>query len=195
MNPDKRKKILKAAITVFARNGFLQAKVEEIASLAGVATGTTYLYFENKDDILISIFEEEMNPIIKTVTEEMEKQQNPVDQLTAFITQHMIMVQENPDMAYLLQVELRQSSKFIRGYSGTKFKEYLNLIAIAFKNGQQQNLFRNDISVTIFKQMLFGALDQISTNWILSKSKNLDLEQSAKQISDVFFKGILTEGE
>ena len=186
----KREKILKAAIKVFARDGFFNAKVEEIAKMAGVATGTTYLYFENKDDLLISIFEEEMVPIIEYARRHIAKMQAPEEKIRGFIQIHLDMVKNKPDMAHLLIVELRQSSKFIHGYAGTKFKEYLNIIGDIFAEGQEQGVFRKDIHPSIFKQLLFGAVDQISTNWMLSKSKKIDLSQSADQIAEILFIGI-----
>ena len=60
----KRRQILDAAVKVFAKNGFYNSKVLDIAKEAGVANGTVYLYFPSKDDILISIFEEQMGELI-----------------------------------------------------------------------------------------------------------------------------------
>jgi len=190
MKSDKRNRILKAAIKVFARDGFFNAKVEEIAKMAGVATGTTYLYFENKDDILISIFEEEMVPIIEDMRNELKKCPTARDKIVAFVTHYLQMVEDNPDMTQLLEIELRQSSKFIHSYSGTKFKDYLNIISDAFLEGQQNGEFRPDIHPTIFKQILFGATDQIAVNWTLSKSKKIGLRQAAEQITAVILEGI-----
>jgi TetR/AcrR family transcriptional regulator, fatty acid metabolism regulator protein len=190
MDASKRERLLKAAIKLFARDGFFKAKVEEIAKIAGVATGTTYLYFKNKDDLLISIFEEEMTPIIENMKAEMAKLPSPQERILTFVSRHFEMVKKSPDLALLLEVELRQSNKFLRDYKGTKFKEYLDLLADAFEQGQQQGLFRTDIQATIFKQLVFGALDQISTNWTLSKSKKFDLGEAAKSIGTILLDGI-----
>lgn len=190
MDANKRTRLLKAAVKVFARDGFFKAKVEEIARMANVATGTTYLYFENKDDLLISIFEEEMVPIIEASRKAVSEQKTAHDKIVAFITNHLRMVQESPDMAQLLEVELRQSSKFIHGYSGTKFKEYLEIIGEIVTEGEESGEFRADIHPTIFKQVLFGAIDQICLNWTLSKSKKYDLEKSGEQIATIILHGI-----
>ena len=190
MSTDKRERILKAAIKVFARDGFFIAKVEDIAKAADVATGTIYLYFENKDDLMISIFEEEMVPIIQHMREELEAHESATDKLTTFIGRHLNMIQDHPDMAQLLQVELRQSSKFLHGYEGDRFREYLAIISDIFKLGQARKEFREDINSSIFKQVLFGAVDQIATNWTLSKTKRLNLSFSAQQICTIILKGI-----
>ena len=68
---DKHNKILRAAIRVFARNGFFDSRIAEIAKEANVADGTIFLYFNNKYDILITIFEEEMGKIIARVKQEI----------------------------------------------------------------------------------------------------------------------------
>ncbi|MBD3385092.1 TetR family transcriptional regulator [candidate division KSB1 bacterium] len=191
MKNSKREKILKAAIKIFARDGFFNAKVEDIARQAGVATGTTYLYFKNKDDLLISIFEEEMMPIIKSAEDAIGAADMPDGELRAFIAHHLQLVEENADMAHLLQVELRQSSKFLVNYSGTKFKEYLDLISDILKKGQSGGYFKEEINSTLFKQIVFGAVDQISTNWTISKTRKISLKTSADQICMVILDGVL----
>jgi TetR/AcrR family fatty acid metabolism transcriptional regulator len=190
MSADKRERILKAAIKVFAREGFFAAKVEDIAKVADVATGTIYLYFENKDDLMISIFEEEMVPIIDNMRTQLETISSATQKLRTFINLHLGLVQDHPDMAQLMQVELRQSSRFLHGYEGTRFKEYLSIIAEILRLGQAQKEFRDDINPSIFKQVLFGAVDQIATNWTLSKSKRINLTQSAEQISTIILDGM-----
>jgi TetR/AcrR family fatty acid metabolism transcriptional regulator len=189
MDASKRERLLKAAIKIFARDGFFKAKVEEIAKLAGVATGTTYLYFKNKDDLLISIFEEEMTPIIERTKNELANQASPQDKIITFIKRHCEVVEKNPDLASLLEVELRQSNKFLHDYKGTKYKEYLDLIGDAFEEGQHKGLFRDGVHPSIFKQLVFGAVDQISTNWTLSKSKKFKLSDAADQISQIILEG------
>jgi len=190
MDKKKREKILKAAIKVFAREGFFNAKMEQIAKTAGVATGTPYLYFKNKDDLLISIFEEEMVPIIESMRKNLEGLDSAEEKLKNFITFHLEMVQNKPDMAQLLEVELRQSHIFVHGYTGTKFKEYLAIISDIFIEGQENGEFRKDLNPTVFKQILFGALDEIATNWTLSKTRKIPLTYSGEQIASVVLQGI-----
>lgn len=195
MDATKRDRILKAAIKVFARDGFFNAKMEEIAKKAGIAVGTTYLYFENKDDLMISIFEEEMVPLIEKIKIEMRDKPTAVEKLRTFISMHFTLVENDPDMAHLLEVEMRQCSKFIHGYDGTRFKEYLDLIGNAFKEGQKNGEFSDDILPTIFKQALFGALDLIATNYAISKTKRIKLTDSAEEIYKIFLNGIINKQE
>ncbi|MBN2354533.1 TetR/AcrR family transcriptional regulator [candidate division KSB1 bacterium] len=190
MDASKRERILKAAVKVFARSGFYNSKMGEIAQKAGVAVGTTYLYFEDKDDLMISIFEEEMVPLIKKMKEAMDARITAAEKIHAFISTHLSFVQNEPDMAQLLEVEMRQCSKFIHGYDGTRFKEYLDLVSDALVEGQKNGEFRPDVHATIFKQMVFGAVDQIATNYTISKTKRIKLTESAEQISKIILHGI-----
>ena len=191
MNPGKRERILKAAITVFAAHGFYNAKMEDIAREAGVAVGTTYLYFENKDDLMISIFEEEMEPIINRMRAVMAGESSATGKIAAFIRSHLSFVEQNPDMAHLLEVEIRFCSKFILGYEGSRFKEYLDLIASALVEGQISGEFNSTIHPTLFKQIVFGAVDQIATNYTISRSKRFLVSSYADEITQVILQGIV----
>lgn len=190
MNSDKRQRILQAAISVFATRGFYNAKMEEIAHEAGVAVGTTYLYFENKDDLMITIFEEEMVPVINRMREAMAAQKSAADKIAAFIHNHLNFVERNPDMANLLEVEIRFCSKFMMGYQGGRFKEYLDLIASALVEGQIAGEFDTGIQPTIFKQIVFGAVDQLATNYALARHKRTLLSAHADQVTRVILNGI-----
>lgn len=190
-NSDKRDRILKAATHVFAQNGFYNSKISQIAKLANVADGTIYLYFKNKDDILISLFEEEMSKIIKNVRDEIAKETTLENKVRKFIEKHLNMIDERREMAEVLQIELRQSHKFMKGYSGTKFSDYLNIISAIIIQGQKEGEVRQDIVPGVAKRILFGALDEISSYWVLSKNKKYSLVHSAKLIGDIFIQGII----
>lgn len=188
----KGERIRKAAVQVFASKGFYNAKIAEIAQKANVATGTVYLYYKSKDDILISIFEQEMTPIIERVQRELNKENNTIDKLHKFAFLHLDMVERNQDLAQLFQVELRQSSRFIHEYAGTKFKEYLNIISRIVEERQDKGELRKDIHPAVFKQIFFGALDEMSTNWLLTKVRKHTLISASEQISRVFIEGMST---
>jgi TetR/AcrR family fatty acid metabolism transcriptional regulator len=191
---DKHHKIIQAAVKIFARNGFFNSRISEIAKEANVADGTIYLYFNNKYDILISLFEEEMGKIITNMREELAKEENPLQQLEIFARVHLKIVEENRELAEVLQVEIRQSSKFMKEYRNKKFAEYVNIISSVIKRGQEQGLIREDVMPDIFKRAFFGALDEMSRFWILSPQKKYSIHTAAKQISDFFIRGIAVSG-
>ncbi len=190
---DKHEKIVQAAIRVFARNGFYNSKIAEIAKEANVADGTIYLYFNNKYDILITIFEEEIGKIIAKVKQEMARIEDPREKLVRFAQIHLSLVEENRDLAEVIQVELRQSSKFMKEYRNKKFAEYLNIISQIVRQGQAEGVFREDVMPGIFKRAFFGALDEMSRFWVLSPKKKYSVNTAARQISSFFLQGILAQ--
>ena len=183
-------RILSAAARVFAEKGFYNSKISQIAKLANVADGTIYLYFENKDDILISLFEEEMAKIISEMKDIVAEQKGVENKIRAFINKHLSLIGENRELAEVIQIELRQSHKFMKNYSGTKFSDYLNIISSIIVQGQKDGEVAPDIVPGIAKRILFGALDEISSYWVLSKNKKYSLKMSARLIGDIFIEGI-----
>lgn len=192
-NDDKRERILRAATQIFAQHGFYKSKISEIARLADVADGTIYLYFKNKDDLLICLFEEEMNKIIRRMKEEIAAAEGTENKIKTFIKAHLDLIAGNRDLAEVLQIELRQSHKFMKEYMGTKLNDYLNIISAIIITGQKNGELRPDIVPGIAKRILFGALDELSGFWVLSKNKRYSLAMSAQMLSDIFINGVKTK--
>ncbi|MBN2033318.1 MAG: TetR/AcrR family transcriptional regulator [Deltaproteobacteria bacterium] len=192
-NGEKYHRIIAAATKVFAKKGFFHAKVSDIAAEADVADGTIYLYFENKDDILISLFEEQMKAVLENMVYQISKETGASAKIEKFALTHLRLIELNKNMAEIIQVELRQSSKFMKEYKNEKFMQYLNLISDIIREGQDQGVFKKDIIPDIAKRAFFGALDEMSRFWVLSSHKKYDIETAAKQISDYFLRG-LTKG-
>jgi TetR/AcrR family fatty acid metabolism transcriptional regulator len=190
---EKYYRIINAATKIFAKKGFFQAKVSEIAKEAKVADGTIYLYFENKDSILISLFEEQMKRVLDNMREEISKETGSVKKIERFALNHLKLIEQNKDVAEIIQVELRQSSKFMKEYKNEKFAEYLNLIADIIQEGQREGIFKNDIIPGIAKRAFFGALDEMSRFWVLSSRRKYDIETAAKQISEYFLSGLVND--
>ncbi|MGV1098298.1 TetR/AcrR family transcriptional regulator [Thiovibrio sp. JS02] len=188
---DKHSKILEAAIKVFARKGFFNARISDIATEAQVADGTIYLYFNNKYDILISLFEEEIGKIILEVKLLTEKESDPIKMLDIFALHHLKLMEEKKELAEVLQMELRQSNKFMKEYRNTKFIEYVDVVSAIVHKGQETGLFRADVLPGVFKRAFFGALDETSRLWVLSPDHNYTIEEAAHQISAIFTHGIL----
>lgn len=192
---DKHEKIIQSSIKVFARNGFFNSRIAEIAKEANVADGTIYLYFNNKYDILVTIFEEEIGKIIARVKQELALLENPEEKLERFAALHLSLAEDNGDLAEIIQVELRQSSKFMKEYRNKKFAEYVNIISQIVRQGQATGVFRADVMPGIFKRAFFGALDEMSRFWVLSSRKKYSVSTAAKQISEFFLQGIRADGE
>ena len=190
-NGEKYFRIINAATKIFARKGFFQAKVSDIAREARVADGTIYLYFENKDDILISLFEEQMKAVLENMIAQIAEERDALKKIEKFALTHLKLIELNKNMAEIIQVELRQSGKFMKEYKNEKFLQYLNLISDIIKEGQEQGVFRKEVIPDIAKRAFFGALDEMSRFWVLSSHKKYDIETAAKQISEYFLRGLI----
>jgi TetR/AcrR family fatty acid metabolism transcriptional regulator len=184
----KRDAILRAAIDVFAERGFFNAQVADVARAAGVAAGTVYLYFKSKDDLLVSIFERSMREGLATGRAAVADLQNPRERLLRLARGHLARLGHDRNLAIVFQVELRQSTKFMERFSATLLRDYLGLIREAIADGQRQGLFRADVKATAMAKMLFGALDEMATNWILSR-RRYALEADADTVVDLFING------
>ncbi|UCG66673.1 MAG: TetR/AcrR family transcriptional regulator [Deltaproteobacteria bacterium] len=189
-NYEKYRKIIDAATKVFAKKGFYNAKVSEIAQEAGIADGTIYIYFKHKDDILISLFEEKMQEVLDNMKQQISLESDPLKKIEKFALVHLKLIQDNKDIAEIIQVELRQSSKFMKNYHNIKFFEYLDLIGHIIQEGKEKGLVREDILPGIAKRAFFGALDEMSRFWVLSKKPKYDIETASRQISGFFINGI-----
>lgn len=187
---NKTIRILDAATRIFAKKGFYNATISDVAKVAEVAEGTIYLYFKNKDDLLISIFEHSMDLFIQEVNRELTGVPDPKEKLKRFLSLHLRLVQKNPDLAQVLQIELRQSSKFMKEYEGGKFSEYLNVVRSILEEGQQKGIFRPEIDPRILRRAIFGAVDEMALEWIWMKRKKYSLEACVEQIGSLFIKGI-----
>ncbi len=185
----KRESILRAATRVFARNGYFNSKVADIAREADVADGTVYLYFKSKEEILHSIFDQNMAEAIAAGRVLIGKLKDPGEKLRRIATLHLERLGADRDLAVVFQVELRGSTKFMREFSAAGFAEYLSLLRQTFEEGQRSGVFRKDLSAKLVSKILFGALDEMATNWIISKRK-YKLEPMAEVVMDVFLNGV-----
>jgi TetR/AcrR family transcriptional regulator, fatty acid metabolism regulator protein len=185
----KRESILRAATRVFARNGYFNSKVADIARQADVADGTVYLYFKSKEEILHSIFDQNMAEAIAAGRVLIEKIRDPGVKLRRIAMLHLERLGADRDLAVVFQIELRGSTKFMQEFSAAGFAEYLGLLRQTFEEGQRSGVFRKDLNAKLVSKILFGALDEMATNWIISK-RNYKLEPMAEVVMDVFLNGV-----
>ncbi len=186
---DKHEAILRAAIKVFARKGYFNSKVADIAGKAKIADGTVYLYFKSKEEILHSIFDRMMTEFISEGKKEVgaiEKADKKIERIAEL---HLEKLGADRDLAIVFQVQLRGSIKFMREFSAAGFAEYLDIIRSAFEEGQKQGIFRKDLNATVCAKILYGALDEMVTNWVLSKKK-YELAPLANEVLKIFFGGV-----
>lgn len=186
---DKREAILRAAIKVFARNGYFNSKVSDIASEAGIADGTVYLYFRSKEEVLHSVFDRAMEEFISEGKREIAEISDVKEKLRRIAQLHLGKLSADREAAIVFQVELRGSTKFMEEFSASGFAKYLDIIRQTIVEGQKQGVFRKDLNATVCSKIFYGALDEMVTNWILSK-KDYALEPMADTVLEIFFGGV-----
>ena len=189
---EKRNRIQEAAIRVMARNGYYHTTVSQIARAAGVADGTIYLYFENKDDLLIKIMNEIMERFIQEGKDVLETVSSPIERLKAIAELHLKKLGSDEDLACIFQIELRHNVRFMTIFSENKLRTYFSIIEGVIRDAQAQNQIRREINPWMTAKILFGALDEMATNWVLRK-RDYDLAQMAKPTLDILLNGICTE--
>lgn len=186
---DKREAILRAATKVFAVNGYFNSKVSDIAGEAGIADGTVYLYFKSKDEILHSIFDRAMAEFIEEGRKEISEIDDPTGKLRRIAELHLGRLGADRELAIVFQVELRGSTKFMQEFSAAGFGEYLDIIRTTIADGQTSGVFRDDIKPIVAAKILYGALDEMVTNWVIS-NKSYPLLPMAGEVMKIYLGGI-----
>ena len=188
---DKRVRIIDASVEVFAEKGFRSARISDIARVANVADGTIYLYFKNKDDLLLTIFEEKMEILLSELDSALAGELDPIVKMRIYAREHFRRLVADPQLAQVFQIELRQSHKFLREYRPEKLWTYLGVFRQLVEDGQKSGQIRQDRDPFLLQWAFFGALDEISIQWVLSRGRSrFNLEQAAEQIVDVFLSGM-----
>ncbi|KMY43554.1 TetR family transcriptional regulator [Bacillus sp. FJAT-27916] len=185
----KYKQIIDAAVIVIAENGYHQAQVSKIAKQAGVADGTIYLYFKNKEDILISMFQEKLGVFISNIDEEMARVTSAKEKMLVLISKHFEILFEDKHLAIVTQLELRQSNKEIRHKINDVLKGYLKLVDSILVTGVEQGEFHQDLDIRLARHMVFGTLDEIVTTWVMNEQK-YDLVKQARPVHELIIKGL-----
>jgi TetR/AcrR family transcriptional regulator, fatty acid metabolism regulator protein len=192
-DPDKPQQIVEAAIRVFARNGYYNSRVSDIAREAGIASGTIYLYFRTKEDILVTLFREQMASFVAHLRREIAGEPDAVAKIRRLVALHFSVLEQNPALAEVVQVELRQGHKFFRGASAHEVSAYFELIGSVLEEGVAAGTFRPDLPVKVATKVLFGAMDQMATSWVLGK-RGYRLVDAADAVATIVLKGVARDG-
>jgi len=185
----KYHRILEAAVKVFARQGFRQSTVAQIAKEAGVADGTIYLYFKNKDDILVHFFSFKAKQVFDRFREEVARGTDSLEKLRNLIRVHLVEFQRDPDMAVVYQIETHQSRRFAEEQIREMGKMYRDIISDIVEEGQQEGLIRRDLYLSLVKRFILGAVEETIGTWLYS-GRSYDLVSMADPLVDLFIKGI-----
>ncbi|WP_298830473.1 TetR/AcrR family transcriptional regulator [uncultured Planococcus sp.] len=185
----KYKQIIDAAVIVIAENGYHQAQVSKIAKQAGVADGTIYLYFKNKEDILISVFQEKMGVFVSKLEQIISRDLDASTKLGLMIESHFELLASDIHLAIVTQLELRQSNYEIRMKINNVLREYLKLMDKILVKGMEDGEFDEAMDIRLARQMVFGTMDETITTWVMNDHK-YDLVELAPQVQRLLLKGM-----
>jgi TetR/AcrR family transcriptional regulator, fatty acid metabolism regulator protein len=185
---DKRRQILEAAVVVFARNGYFHSRISDIASTAGVADGTIYLYFKNKEDIVVSLFADVIKRHFERAQDEISEARTPREKLLAIARHQLAALSERKEVAILFQTELRNWTLLSR-ISTKELRHYFDMLSKVIEEGQATGVFRPEIPRNLVVRSFFGALDELVTSWILSPT-DYNLVEFAEPLTDLFLGGL-----
>ncbi|TMW71650.1 TetR/AcrR family transcriptional regulator [Alteribacter natronophilus] len=181
--------IIDAAVAVIAENGYHHSQVSKIAKKAGVADGTIYLYFKNKEDILISLFEEKMGRFVERSKEKLAHESDVEEKLKLLIEMHLRQLEADYDLAIVTQLELRQSNIDLRNRINEVLKGYLGLIDSILREGMETGFFARNLDVRMARQVIFGAIDEVVTNWVM-KDHKYELVPLAEPLNKMLLSGL-----
>jgi len=186
---DKRERILAAAVKVFAAKGFYCARVSDVAREAGVADGTIYLYFESKEDLLRGLYEETMTQINLGVREITEGDESVYKKVSKFFEAWAQFTLDDPALAEVMTVEIRESGKYMNEFAAPLFGEFLRCLVSLISEGQERGEFRTDVSPKTVARAMFGAMDELALAWVMSKRK-WNLMRAGTEVLKVFLLGL-----
>lgn len=186
---DKRARILEAAIAVFARAGFHATRVSDVARAAGVADGTIYLYFESKEALVLAVFEQRIGRMLDTIAQERERDAPAAEKLRRVIELQLGLLDGEKELAEVLTVILRQSTKLMKSAAG-RFVAYLDGLASLVAEGQRRGEFRKDVSPHLVARSIFGALDGVTFTWAFGKAERGQLERAGAQAAALVLRGL-----
>ena len=185
---EKYDKILNSAGAVFAQHGFYKATISQIAAQAGVADGTLYLYFKNKDDILYQFISFKTNVVFKKMRAAVEKGKNAEEKLRNLIRCHLEEFQNDRNMAVIFQSEVRYL-RDIQSQIKDISKMYLDLLSDIIEQGQIEGSIRQDLFVGLVKRFILGAVEGVISTWVTADSR-YDLVSMADPLVDLYLTGV-----
>ncbi len=164
---EKRRLILNAAIRVFAQKGFHRCRISDIASEAGVAYGLVYHYFEHKEAILNTIFDENWGLFTK-VLETIKEQPEPLEKkLLAVVSMLLDAYKLFPDIIQVIVMEIARSSKFLKKPKIEAFEKSFQRFADILEHHKKTGEVRGDVDTKLLAYSLFGSIELIFTAYIL----------------------------
>ena len=163
---DKRRLILDAAITVFARQGFHHCRVSDVADEAGVAYGLVYHYFDSKEEILNELFLERWQVMLDAIAEIDSRDLPARDKLYGVAGFIIDSYRHEPDLMKVIIVEVTRAANSFGRLHLEKIREAYAGIAEIVEQARREGIFKKDISADFAAMCFYGAIEQLLSGWI-----------------------------
>jgi TetR/AcrR family fatty acid metabolism transcriptional regulator len=188
----KRQAIVDAAIHVFAQKGYQKAKIADVAEKAGVADGTVYLYFKNKDDLLMQSMHEMVEEKLVKIRRKIAKENTARAKLFKFAELHADLYTKNPHVVRFMVVELRQSREFYKKYpTYAPLSEYLDYVENLVNDAIAEGSIRK-VNARTLALMIIGTMDFVLTQWVVG-GEQISLHQIVEDFIEIVHDGLTTE--
>jgi AcrR family transcriptional regulator len=188
---NKGDRILLAAEKVFAEKGFTKARISEIAKLAEVAEGTVYDYFQNKEDLLLSIPTKRFEQYLRELPETFEIK-NPVRKLRRFIKYHFLLFLTERDFLKVFLFQVLLNKRFYKSEAFENLNSYLKVIEAIVEEGKADGSFRGDVNPRVFRNMFFGAFSHLALRWvIIEKESQVDKMNELLRLTDLLTSAVI----
>jgi TetR/AcrR family fatty acid metabolism transcriptional regulator len=180
----RRETIIQAAIEVFSRKDFKAASVSEIARKAGVADGTIYQYFRNKEDLFFSIPIEKTNEFRSQLELHLEGISGALNKIRKFVWFFLYFFKANPDYGRILMLEMRVNKSFVKTDTYDFLKKSVGQVLEIITQGQEEGAIRKDIDIFVLRHLVLGTLEHMVSRWLLKDTK-YDLLEHHREVSQL----------
>jgi TetR/AcrR family fatty acid metabolism transcriptional regulator len=185
----RREAIIRAAIEVFSKKDFKTASISEIAEKAGVADGTIYQYFRNKEDLFFSIPVEKTIEFQSQVELHLEGISGALNKIRKFVWYFLYYFKTNPDYGRILMLEMRINRNFVKTETYGFLKQSVSQVLDIIIEGQNEGVIRQDTDKYILRHMVLGTLEHIVSRWLL-KGEKYDLLEHHQEVSRILIDGM-----
>ncbi len=186
----RKKKILAAAEKVFARQGFQDATISEIAKEAKISEASIYEYFNTKEGLLFSIPGEAARQVFDLMDFHLRLIRGAAVKLRAIIYILLSSYQKNPDFASVLMLLLKHNKNFMKSSGYEVIREGIRNIDNVLEEGIASGEFRPGLNVYLIRSVILGAIEHLVTNWVMKGDASENLTQLTDPLIDTIIEGI-----
>jgi len=189
----KYERILLAAEEVMASEGFSKAKISTIARKSGVSDGTVYEYFQNKEDLLLSIPGKRLRDHMERLNEAFEIK-TPLKKLQRLIRMHFSLYLTNRNFLKIFLLHVQLNPSFYQSSGVEVFQQYYRVVEDIIREGKEDGTFRANVEPRIFRNLFLGAFSHLAIRWfIVGEGPETDIMQEIEEITDMLCRAVLTD--